>query len=67
MPNKLDDLRTDMNKCEGKLQGRYISMEIAMKIAIEYLSKELAAVQEAKIELEEKENQYYKFLTEKEK
>jgi hypothetical protein len=67
MPNKLDDLRTEMHKCEGKLQGRYISMEIAMKIAIEYLSKELAAVQEAKIELEEKENQYYKFLTEKEK
>jgi hypothetical protein len=67
MPNKLDDLRTDMNKCEGKLQAKYIGMEIAMKVTIEYLSKELAGVQEAKIELEEKEKQYYKFLTEKEK
>jgi hypothetical protein len=65
MANKLDDLRTDMNKCEGKLQAKYLHLEIATRNAIDSLSVALSEIMSTKIELEEKEKQYYEFSTEK--
>jgi hypothetical protein len=62
MANKLDDLRTDMNKCEGKLQAKYLHLEIATRNAIDSLSGALSEVMSTKIELEEKEERYHKYL-----
>ena len=66
MPNKLDELRTEVNRAKGRLSARYSFMEITMKVTRDSLSEELAKVKEAKKELEEKQDKYHKYLTDKE-
>lgn len=63
----IEELRTAMHMCEGKLLARYRCLEISVKNSIEILSQQLEEINSTKQELKELEEKYLKHVSKKEK